>query len=42
LTKVEFEAKHVFFQKEDTETYISKILAKVAASTVSATTGAAA
>lgn len=31
LTKDEFEARNVFFQKEDTEVYIGKILAKVAA-----------
>ncbi len=36
LTKAEFEARHVFFQKEDTDTYIGKILARIATFTVSA------
>jgi hypothetical protein len=42
LTKAQFEARHVFFQKEDTDTYIGKILAKVVASTVPAGAGAVA
>ncbi len=32
LTKAEFEARHVFFQKEDTDNYVGKILTKVATS----------
>lgn len=40
LTKAQFEAKHVFFQKEDPDTYVGKILAKVVASTLSAGAGA--
>jgi hypothetical protein len=40
--KAEFESRHVFFQKEDAETYIGKILARVAASTVSAAGGGSA
>lgn len=34
LTKAEFEARHVFFQRDDAETYVGKLLAKVAVSTV--------
>jgi hypothetical protein len=33
LTKAEFEARHVFFQKEDPDTYIGKILARLVAPT---------
>lgn len=40
LTKAQFEARHVFFQKEDPDTYVGKILARVAASTTSAAAGA--
>lgn len=32
LTKAEFEARHVFFQKEDTDTYIARMLSRIAAS----------
>jgi hypothetical protein len=34
LTKAEFEAHHVFFQKEDADIYIGKILTKIAASAI--------
>jgi hypothetical protein len=32
LTKAEFEARHVFFQKEDADTYVGKVLARITAS----------
>jgi hypothetical protein len=31
LTKAEFEARHVFFQREDADTYVGKILRRIAA-----------
>jgi hypothetical protein len=34
MTKAQFEARHVFFQKEDADTYIGKILTKIAASAI--------
>jgi hypothetical protein len=36
LTKAQFEARHVFFQKEDADTYIGKILTKIATSIIAA------
>jgi hypothetical protein len=36
LTKAQFEARHVFFQKEDADTYIGKILMRIAASVIAA------
>ena len=32
MTKPQFEAHHVFFQEEDADTYIGKILTKIASS----------
>jgi hypothetical protein len=37
MIKAQFEARHVFFQKEDADTYIGKILTKIAASVIAAT-----
>ena len=36
MTKAQFEARHVFFQKEDADTYIGKILTKITASVIAA------
>ena len=36
MTKPQFEAHHVFFQEEDADTYIGKILTKIAASVIAA------
>src|ERR1035437_495464 len=36
MTKAQFEARHVFFQQEDADTYIGKILTKITASVIAA------